>query len=177
MMLKLLAHRLVGRFGRRYRYDTGYMKEMIEEDFAGFRRFAKLADLSAYGFGLPSGPLFAAKFIATRAAGCGPCVELVIRMAEEAGVSRAALAAIARKGCPADPDMRLAADFAEAVVTNGAGLPDLLEAVEARFGRRGRTGLSVAIATAHFYPMVKRGMGHARDCDMLPPEFRPARAA
>ncbi|MCY1126749.1 hypothetical protein OU426_07790 [Frigidibacter sp. RF13] len=177
MMLKLLAHRLVGRFGRRYGYDVGYMDEMIEEDFAGFRRFAKLAGLSSYGYRLPPGPLFAAKFIATRAAGCGPCVDLVIRMAEEAGVSRAALSAIARKGGLADPDMRLAADFAEAVVTNDAALPDLLEAVEARFGRRGRTGLAVAIATSQFYPMVKRGMGHARDCAMLPPEFCPAQAA
>lgn len=176
-MLKLLAHRLVGRFGRRYSYDTGYMDEMIDEDFVGFRRFAKLAGLSSYGFGLPPGPLFAAKVIATRAAGCGPCLELVIRMAEEAGVSRTALASIARQGDDADPEMRLAANFALAVVTNGADLPALLQAVEARFGRRGRMGLAVAVATAQFYPMVKRGMGHAQGCEMLPPELRPAKAA
>ena len=87
-------------------------------------------------FGLPAAPYYAAKFIAARTSGCGPCAMLVVRMAEEAGVSAEQLASIARPG-PAAADMRLAADYAAAVLLDqdlvaGVRLADLAHRAELR---------------------------------------------
>ncbi|HQY42927.1 MAG TPA: hypothetical protein PK450_02020 [Paracoccaceae bacterium] len=171
-MIRFLLLRRLRAFGRRFDYDVTYMEEILSEDLAGFLKFYGVTLLSSHGFGLPKGPLHAAKFVATRAAGCGPCVQLVVALAAVDGVVPEDLARAGREGAQADPDMRLAAHFAQAVVDQAPDLPLLAQEVQARWGRRGLIGLAAAIATAQFYPMMKRAMGHAQSCDILPEALR-----
>jgi hypothetical protein len=98
---------------------------------------------------------------------------LVVSMAEEAGVTRTQLASIARPG-PADPGMRLAADYAAAVLWETPELLSLNEKVCEIFGEKGRMGLAAAIAGGQFFPIFKRGMGAAASCAILPVEFQDA---
>lgn len=170
-MIRGLFHRGLRRFAKRYEYDATYMVQILDADLVGFLKFYGLIALSAHRFGLPLGPFFAAKFIATRAADCGTCVELVVRMAADAGVSQHQLAAAGRgRGCP--PDVLLAANFARAVLGNRDDLDALIDSVRQTFGERGLTGLALAVATAQVYPLLKRGMGHAQECVMLPAALR-----
>lgn len=172
-MLSRLLRLATRRFGARYDYDAGYMEDMAGLSPGAFVKLGMLLAFTQERFGLPPAPYFAAKFIAARAAGCGPCAMLVIRMAEEAGVAPGRLAAIARPG-PADPDMRLAADYAAAVLSDSPGRAALAEKVTARFGQKGLWGLAAAIAAGQFFPVLKRGMGAAESCAILPAEFREA---
>src|SRR5690349_2437908 len=110
-MLKRFLKNAARRFGARYDYDTGYMEDLADLSPGAFFKLGLLTPFTQERFGLPAAPYYAAKFIAARTSGCGPCAMLVVRMAEEAGVGTDALAAIARPG-PADADMRLAADYA-----------------------------------------------------------------
>jgi len=171
-VIRFLIRRRIRAFGRRFSHDTRYMEEILDEDLPGFLIFHAATLLSGHRFGLPVSPLFAAKFVATRAAGCGPCVELVIAMAAAAGVAPGDLAKAGRPEAEVEAGMRLAADFAFAVTGQTADLPDRLAEVERVWGRRGRIGLAAAIATAQFYPTLKRSMGHAQSCDVLPEPFR-----
>ena len=98
---------------------------------------------------------------------------LVVRMAEEAGVSAERLASIARPGS-AEADMRLAADYAAAVLAGSFELAELIEAARSRFGEKGLWGLASAVAAGQFYPTLKRGIGAALSCEILPAEFREA---
>jgi alkylhydroperoxidase family enzyme len=163
-------------FGRRYDYDVSYMEEIADAHLPAAFKLGLANPLFRHRYGFPARPYYAAKFIATRHAGCGPCVELVIRMAEDEGVPRAALAAIAKPGAKpgqADEDMRLSAEFAYAMLEQRPNLPELSETVTQRFGKEGRIMLTAAVISGQFYPLLKRGLGYAKDCTMLPPEFRP----
>ena len=172
-MFRRLLRNAARKFGARYAYDAGYMEDLAELSPAGFLKLGMLGPFTQERFGLPAAPYFAAKFIAARAAGCGPCAMLVVRMAEEAGVSAERLASIARPGS-ADADMRLAADYAAAVLAGSFELAELIEAARSRFGEKGLWGLASAVAAGQFYPTLKRGIGAALSCEILPAEFREA---
>lgn len=172
-MLKRLLRYAARKFGARYDYDVGYMVELADVSSRGFLKLGMLSLFTEERFGLPPAPYYAAKFIAARTAGCGPCAMLVVRMAEEAGVSAGQLASIARPG-PADADMRLAADYATAVLTDSFELAGLIEAARSRFGEKGLWGLASAVTAGQFYPTLKRGVGAASSCEILPAEFREA---
>jgi hypothetical protein len=162
-MIRFCLRRALRRFQRRYDYDTGYLREMVDQDLRGLVRLGGVTRFAEYRFGLPAGPYFAAKLIATRAADCGACLRLAVDMAAEEGVSPDSLAAILAPG-PADPDLRLAANFAEAVLGQSPDLAELAKAVTDRWGAQGRTGLAAAIAVGQFFPLFKRALGHAETC-------------
>jgi hypothetical protein len=172
-MLRRFLRNAARRFGARYEYDAGYMEDLAALSPVGFVKLGMLTPFTQERFGLPAAPYYAAKFIAARTAGCGPCAMLVVRMAEEAGVGAEKLASIARRG-PADPDMRLAADYATAVLTDSFELEGLIEAARDRFGEKGLWGLASAVTAGQFYPTLKRGIGAALSCEVLPAEFREA---
>lgn len=172
-MLRRLLRHAARRFGKRYDYEVGYMEALADLSPRGFLKLGLLTGFFHERFGLPAAPYYAAKFIAARTAGCGPCAMLVVRMAEDAGVSAQQLASIARPG-PADADMRLAADYAAAVLADSFDLAEMIEAVRNRFGEKGLWGLASAVTAGQFYPTLKRGIGAAQSCEILPAEFREA---
>ena len=75
---------------------------------------------------------------------------------------------------PADADMRLAADYAAAVLADSFDLADLIEKARERFGEKGLWGLASAVTAGQFYPTLKRGIGAALSCEILPAAFREA---
>jgi len=168
-MIRAYCLRMLKKFSARYDYDTTYMEEMVDHDLSGFFKLGGVAKFSTYHFGLPAGPFFAAKFVSTRRADCGACLGLVLAMAREKGVSDEELAAIDTG--KADPDFQLAADFANAVLDRTADLVTVTDAVEARWGARGRFGLAAAVAAGQFFPVYKRGLGHGDSCIVLPKAF------
>lgn len=172
-MLSKFLKAAARRFGARYDYDVGYMENLADLSPGGFLKLGMLVPFTQARFGLPAAPYYAAKFIAARTCGCGPCVMLVVRMAEEAGVGTAQLASIARPG-PADADMRLAADYAKAVLAGSPELQGLIETVRSRFGEKGLWGLACAVTAGQLYPTLKRGIGAALSCERLPAELREA---
>lgn len=170
-MIRVYVRRSLMAFERRYSYDTRDMQVMADLDLRGLLRLGGVTKFAGYRFGLPPGPYFAAKIVATRAADCGACLRLVIDMAAEEGVRPESLASILHPG-EADPDLRLAADFAQAVLRYAPELPDLAAQVSGRWGERGRIGLAAAIAVGQFFPLFKRGLGHAGSCAILPVAFQ-----
>ncbi|MEQ9125601.1 MAG: hypothetical protein RIM80_23900, partial [Alphaproteobacteria bacterium] len=122
--------------------------------------------LAAHRFGLPVEVYFAGLLVAVRQADCGTCLDLVMKMARRAGVRRETVRAVLLESVPEDEPtgVGLAAAFASAVVTWDHRLNELGEAVQRRWGVRGRAGLAAAIAGAGFYPSLKRGLGVAQAC-------------
>src|SRR3989442_13011245 len=59
-----------------------------------FFKFSKIFSLAAHRENVPPDAWFAASIAATLAEDCGPCTQLVVTMAERAGVSPATLRAI-----------------------------------------------------------------------------------
>lgn len=164
-MLKAFLKRQLDRFGRRWDYDVGYMRDLVDLDTGGAVRLGLVSGFTDHRFGLDARSYFGAKVIATRAADCGSCLRLVIGMATAAGVPAGAIAAMLTHEAGVPDDMALAARYARAVLENDPALPTIIEACTRKWGRQGVAGLAAAVVSGSFYPVLKRGLGHGNACE------------
>lgn len=162
-MIKRWLKSVIDRFGRRYDYDARYMKELVNLDTAGAMKLAMVSPFLLHRFDAPKELYFAAKLRSVMRADCGPCLQLVTKMAQEAGVGTDTLLPALGKGA-ASPEVALALRFADAVIEDAPDLPEVMKEVRARFGEGVQAGLAAAVVAGHFYPLLKRGLGHAQSC-------------
>lgn len=167
-MLEFLARRGLRRFAERYDYDVTYMQHMLDTSPSGFFKFAKLTRLALHRESAPVAAVHAGKIVGALAEDCGPCVQLVVAMAREAGMSVDTIAAVlAGETETLDADVRLGAAFARALVERGVELAERREAVRARWGDKGVLDLVLAVQIGRIFPMVKVGLGHGEACRLV----------
>ena len=164
-MMRAFLKSQFGKFGRRYDYDTTYLKEVADLDLGGAMKLGMVAPFTDHRFGLAKEPYFAAKVTAAKWADCGSCLRLAIAMAVEAGVKRSDLVAMLTGEGETPDEMALAARYAQAVIDNAPELADIIADCESRWGRQGLAGLSAATVSGVFYPLIKRGLGYGNVCE------------
>ena len=166
-MIRLILHSTIRRFERRYDYDATYMHAILEASIPAFVKFALAQTMSAHREGVSPDALFAARIAAVRFEDCGPCAQLVVNMALEAGVEPAMVRAIvARDVRRLSADASLGLRLADAVLAHES-TDDARANVVARFGEKGLITLAYAIAATRIYPTLKRALGHAHTCERL----------
>ena len=167
-MLRSILHAVTGRFERRYDYDASYMRELIDIDPAAFFAFSKVQGLSSYRKAPPEA-LVAAGLVGTMAEDCGPCTQIVVKMAEEGGMPSAMLKAILtgdEAGMGANA--ALAWRFARASLARDMEAADpLRDEIVRRWGKKALASLSLALATSRVYPTVKYAMGYGKTCSKI----------
>jgi alkylhydroperoxidase family enzyme len=167
-MLKWLLRRRIAAFERHYEYDMSYARDLLAADARAVLAIARVLPLSRYRRDLPADVYFAAKVTAAVAEDCGPCAQLVVAMGLEAGVPAATLAAlVGGQEALLDEPVRLAAQFARAVLAREPAADELREALAGRFGARGVISLAFAITSARFYPTLKYALGHGASCQRV----------
>ena len=167
-MLRWFLRRQINAFERTWNYDAGYMHEMIDVDPRAMLAFGKLQAISNYRNGVPPAAYCAAGIVAVMAEDCGPCTQLGIDMAQQAGVDPAELRAIVTRDFKAmSGEAALAVRFTEATLRHAPEADELREEVVRQFGKRGLIALSFAILTARMYPTLKYALGHGRACTRL----------
>ncbi|TFW09844.1 hypothetical protein E4K72_03890, partial [Oxalobacteraceae bacterium OM1] len=115
--IRRMARRQLDTFERTFDYDASYMREMLHTSRTGFMRFAPIAKMAAYREDVPLDAWYAAKLTASVAADCGPCTQLVVRMAEADGVPHEVLRGILQRDeAAAGPQAWLGVRFADAVL-------------------------------------------------------------
>ena len=171
--MKTIAKMILGRFSRRYDYDVNYLYEIADSSPGGFIRYLMMAPLGQYRKAAPVDAYFAAKITATRRADCGPCLNLVAKMAREAKVDQATVMSVLRDEptCVSD-DVQLAMRYANAVIDQDAVMVvETHQAIIERWGKAAATDMSLAVTFGTFYPMFKRGLGHAQSCQPIAREL------
>jgi hypothetical protein len=164
-MLKWWIRRQIRKFESANHYDMGYAYELLDIDPDAMIRLNRLIRLAYYRKEIPVAPWFAAKLVKEMAADCGPCTQLVVGMAERAGVPAAAIRAILAHDEPSMPDdVALAYRFARAVMARSPEANSLRPEVISRWGKKGLVSLAYAIATGGVFPDVKYAMGHGQSC-------------
>ncbi len=164
-MLKFLARLGLGNFSKRYDYDVGYMRYMLDASPAAFFKFAKLTGLARHHQAAPKDAVFAAKLVGAIAEDCGPCVQLVVYMSREAGVATEQIEAVLKRDRAAmNADTALAFQFADAVMRRAASSDELRDAVRAQWGDAGVVDLALAVQVGRVFPMVKLALGFAKTC-------------
>ncbi|MBI1407936.1 MAG: hypothetical protein GC145_17615 [Caulobacter sp.] len=174
-MLKALLRRQIAAFERRFNYDAGYMRDLLD---AGVGRFIKFGFVASRGHGkaAPAEAMAAAGILATLHEDCGPCTQIGVDIAMARGVDPEILRGIlAGDETAMGETARHGYRFARAVLDHDGPAADWArEAIEALWGKAAVVDLSLAITTGRMYPTLKFGMGHARTCSRVLVAGQPA---
>ena len=112
-MRKFIARRMLRAFSKRYGYDTSYTEMVLKESPSAFFKLAPLMKASAHREVVPVEASFAAKITGALAEDCGPCTQLCIDMALEAGMAKDQIEAVLRRSPRAmTPEVLLGFQFA-----------------------------------------------------------------
>jgi hypothetical protein len=164
-MFSWLIRRKIDAFEKAYDYDMSYMRDVLESDPAAARLFAQASAIGRYRKGVPAAAWYAAKLAGLMAEDCGPCTQLVIKMAEREGVAASTLRAIVARDAGAMPEpVALAYRFADAALKHDAAADGLREQIVARWGKKALVSLGFAVTAARLYPTLKYAMGHGQAC-------------
>lgn len=168
MLYKFLARRALARFAQQYQYDVGYMQHMLDVAPAAFSKFTPLSRLAAHRQTVPAEAAAAAKIRGALAEDCGPCVQLAIDVAREAGVDTDQITAIVQGDVSAmNETTALGFHFAVAVLEQAADVTARREAVRARWGDQGVVELALALQISRVFPMLKAALGYGESCQRL----------
>ncbi|MEM9055171.1 MAG: hypothetical protein AAGB16_07590 [Pseudomonadota bacterium] len=167
-MLKWLLNRGARTFGKKYNYDVSYMLEMNDQAPEAGARFALFPLISQYrgpkaGQGVWAGALLAS----TLEGDCGPCAQLCIDMALEAGADASAIELCLKGEAEKAGDFGLGYRFAMASIKADTEADTLRQSIEDIHGPKTVIAASFAAAAGRFYPVLKRGMGHGLACQKL----------
>ncbi len=141
-----------------------YLRHVVDVSPGAFARFAAIMPFANSRKVLPVDAWFVAQVVAAKREDCGPCLQITVNLARQAGVSPDVLrAALDGRLDELPEDLSEVARFAAAIAkaTDDEGLRSSLTD---RYGERGVIELAFAIASARIPPTVKRALGFARSC-------------
>lgn len=164
-MLKWLAKKQLETFGRRWGYDTGYLREIIDE--AGVRAVMPMQAISKLGTyrKAPLDAIYGAALTSGKAGDCGPCLQLGVRMAESEGMKPETIRAILESDYgKCSKDALLGVELALATLARDGTGEEARAEILRRWGRAGLVTLAYAIVAAQTYPTFKYAIGHGHTC-------------
>jgi alkylhydroperoxidase family enzyme len=162
------AHGQIRDFEQHYQYDASYLHELIDDAPAAFEAYLGFQQsMGAFRGAAPDDVRCVARVAAVQSEDCGPCLQLGVRMAVEAGVDKELIRTALQRPEALPPKMRRVYDFARAVAVNAPESAELREQVLADYGRDVVAELAVTIAAARVYPTIKRGFGLAKSCSIV----------
>ncbi len=164
-MRRLIARKLLRRFGRRYDYDTGYMESILQVSPRAFFKFAKIFGAAEHREVTPAETYYAVKLVAALAEDCGPCAQLAVDMALEAGVEAGQIEAVL-SGDLGRMSRQTAAGFhfAHQATLLSPSAEKARQTVRDLWGEAGVIELALCFAFGRVFPAIKAGMGHAKEC-------------
>ncbi len=168
-MLKWLAKKQLDKFERRWGYDTSYVREIVDEAGVGaVMPLQALAKAGSFRRNVPLEAHYGAKITAAKVSDCGPCLQLVVSMAEDEGLAPDVIRAILqREFGKLSNDALLGVDLALATIAREGGGDDARDEILRRWGYAGLVSLAYAIVTAQAYPTFKYALGHGRACERV----------
>ncbi len=158
---------LLGAVDRMSPDGSAYFHEIAAAPGHAFEKFAYFMPVTMHRWAAPADLFHMARIGATLVEDCGPCARTAAKAALADGVSTEKVnAALSRT--PPEGDLKTAFDFGQAIILHTDNSLDLGEWIEATHGRTVRLELAMTAATVRAYPAMKRGLGLARSCSLIP---------
>ena len=144
------------------------MEALMDASPGAYQAFESAMVMGRYQKAAPPELLTIAKLATVRAEDCGPCLELGVKMAREQGIAEPIIRGALQGGKGLSPEHLDVYKYARAVALNDAMDPELLPRLEARWGREVVAELAIAIVGVRLYPTMKRALGYAKSCSLMP---------
>ncbi|CAM4296500.1 hypothetical protein [Pseudoalteromonas byunsanensis] len=167
-MIRLLLNKTLRSTAQRYDYDVGYMQDILTTDLSAFLRFMGFQTMASYSGNLPAEVVYAARLRAILFDDCGPCTQLVVNMALEAGISAEHIRAIIAKDVhQLPPEVALVVEFTDCVLAHNTQADELREKIQTVWGQKGLVSLGLAISSMRVYPTLKYTLGYGKSCSRI----------
>jgi hypothetical protein len=167
-MMKWMIRRKLAAFEREHDYDASYMREVLATDLGAFLKFARATAIGTYRKDVPLDVYFAVTLTSSMHADCGPCTQLGVGFALQAGVAAPAIAAIvAGDEAAMPPGVALGVRFARAVLARDPSADQWREEILRRWGPRALLALAFGMMAVQLYPTLKYALGHGEACTRL----------
>lgn len=171
-MLKYLIGRKLDAAERELGASVDYVRAILRSSLVDFLDFTKLLKLAERRGVLPAEVRSVAGLVATRAEGCGSCMQIAVNQGLAAGVPAAVLrAAVEDRVDDLPRDAALAHRFASAVIAQAPDAEGLRAALRERYGQRALNDLALVLVAARAFPTVKRTLGYATPCRLQDLDF------
>jgi len=165
-VIRRVLRRLVRAYEKSLGTELPYLDDVVTHRPGALLPLSALAVGGRFGRRMPTDTLHMVRIGATWAHDCGACVQIAVDFAVADGLSPSAIEnALEGRDELLSPGMRSAFRFGEAVALGRDGESER-EFIRAEWGRAALVEASVAAAYAVTFPILKRGMGHARACDV-----------
>lgn len=167
-MIKYLLNKMLISMQKKYDYDVAYMQDILSADLSAFFKYLKFQSMAGYRGGLPAAPLYAARLRAILWDDCGPCTQLLVNMALEAGVPAAQVSAIVNKDLTELPDeLAQIVEFTDLVLAHDPSADDIRPHVRAMWGEKGLIAIAFSISSCRVYPALKYTLGYGKACSRV----------
>jgi alkylhydroperoxidase family enzyme len=168
MTLNERAHAQIREFETHWRYDASYLHVMIDEAPAAYEAFDGFwKSMGSFRGKAPAEVRAVAQIAANRHEDCGPCLQLGVKMALEAGVDREIVRAAVQRPQELPPKLRRIYDFALAVASNADVVNELRDQVLADYGSEITAEVGIYVVASRTYPTLKRAFGMAKSCSLV----------
>ena len=174
-MLRAILSSQLTAMERTWTYDASYMRDVLEVSPWTFLKFGLVTSLGR-GRRAPREALAAAGIVGSLAEDCGPCTQIGVDMAAQAGVAADVLKAIlAGDEAGMDETAALAFRFARCVLARDMdGADPLRDEILRRWGKGGLVDIGMVLTTARMYPTLKYALGHGKACSRVMVAGEPA---
>ena len=164
-MLKWMFRRKIAAFEREQGYDASYLREVLALDTGAFLKFGLATSIGSYRKDVPRDVYAASQLTSSMLADCGPCTQLGVGLALQAGVAASVVAAIiAGDEAAMSPDLVLGARFARAVLARDPETDRYREEIVRRWGPRAVLALAFGVMSTQLYPTLKYALGYGKSC-------------
>ena len=162
-----IAEENITAFEKRYDYDASYLKAILHASPDAMQAYQGFTKMGEFRKTLSSEAYFVANIATTQSEDCGSCLQLVVKMAKEAGVSDEIVRGALQQENDLPNDLKILRQFAAAVATNS--LTDgLLESVRDHYNEEELAEIALCIAANRVYPTLKRALGFAGEsCELI----------
>jgi hypothetical protein len=172
-MLRWLIHRRLKAEEKKLGESVDYLHHVVDVSPAAFLRFCSILPFANSRKVLPKDAWFVAQIVALQHEDCGPCLQITLNLARQSGVDAALLRAVLDGNChELPPEIVDVLRFTQSVTVESGDDDALRETMRRRYGERGLIELSYAIASSRIPPTVKRCLGYAKSCRVVPVTVR-----
>ncbi len=158
-------------FGQAYGYDASYLIDLNRASPGAFEAFAASQPLGHYRSELSLEAHFVARITTMQAEDCGPCGQLNLLMAVEAGVDRELLEWLIHEPDRLPQELARVRAHVRQVLGQDPVDPEGVEALRASLGDAAFAELATAIVGSLIYPTLKRAMLASMSCEPLNLDF------
>lgn len=171
-MLRWFLHRKLNSEEKKLGESVDYLRHVVDVSPGAFLRFTSILPFANSRKVLPADAWYVAQIAAVGHEDCGTCLQITVNLARQAGVDPELLrAALAGDLDAMSREMADVLRFAQTVVEAGDD-EDLRDTLRNRYGERGLIELAYAIAAGRIPPTVKRALGYAKSCSVVPVAVR-----